>query len=91
MKYIVVDRRYTEEEAMDYIKKYFDFYEPDQEYNNVRFRRLSTNSFHVSIGIRPKETLLGADWSHMRGYTTYVYSLDIYDDDSYSFKRSFHH
>jgi len=39
----------TESQALNYIKDYYDFYDSDVDYRNVRLRRLEDNVFTVSL------------------------------------------
>lgn len=39
----------SESQALDYIKDYYDFYDSDVDYRNVRLRRIEDNVFTVSL------------------------------------------
>ena len=40
---------YSEAEAIDYVKDYYNFYNADYIVKNIRVRRISNNKFHVSL------------------------------------------
>lgn len=42
-------KKYSEEEALEYIKDYYDYYHADHVYRNARARRITNNKFDISL------------------------------------------
>lgn len=46
-----VVKSYTIEQALEYVKDYFSFYEADTQYDNPEARKISNNVFHIRVDI----------------------------------------
>lgn len=40
---------YSEEQALEYIKDYYEFYNADETYSTPKVRRISNNVFYISL------------------------------------------
>lgn len=73
----------TEQQALEYIKDRFSFYEKDKVYRNVELRRIADNSFQVSLETCINKADFKRDnffWKHENR------KLIVYNDGSYELK-----
>lgn len=72
----------SEAQALNYIKDFFDFYNKDMTYRNVVLRRISDNSFRVSL-----ETCTNkGDFSNNDFFwTSSVRTLTVHSNGKYDF------
>ena len=74
----------TEEQAMQYINDNYSFYESDVLFRNVRLRRLSNNSFRVSLEECTKKGKFSNDDFFWRSV---VRTLIVKNNNKYTFNR----
>lgn len=67
-------RYYSETEALEFLKDYYDFYHTDYSYRNVETRRVNNNTFIFS---------LEENWSVSKLWFTKFYDLWINNDGTY--------
>lgn len=91
---------YTEQQALNYIKDWYDFYNSEWTYRNPRIRRKANNVFVVSLeeatkSSRIEKIKINKDLTTSKTgemiYTWYsnVYELTIANNGKYSFKPNF--
>jgi hypothetical protein len=86
---------YSEAEAIDYVKDYYNFYNADYIVKNIRVRRIANNKFHVSLEEMSKRiyemeksmnSLKGADVVALESNN---YILTISNNKEYTLIRQF--
>ena len=75
---------HSEEEALRLVKDYYEFYDADQTYRNPRVRRISNNSFRISLEECTKKGSFSDDNFFWRST---VVRLTISEDGKYDFSR----
>lgn len=73
----------TEQQALEYIKDHYSFYEKDKVYRNVELRRIADNSFQVSLETCINKSDFKRDnffWDHINR------KLIVYNDGNYELK-----
>jgi hypothetical protein len=70
---------YTEQEALDYVEDYYDYYRTDYVYRNPRVRRISGNEFNVSLQERMGDVSGEFSW-HWEGV---VWRLTVKNKSTY--------
>lgn len=75
----------TESQALDYIKDYYDFYDSDVDYRNVRLRRLEDNVFTVSLEECTKK---GSFSDNDFFWTSRIKRLTVNSDGTYKLQLS---
>ena len=73
-------RYYSETEALEFLKDYFDFYHTGHLYRNVETRRVNDNTFIFS---------LEESWSVSKMWFTKLYDLWINNDGTYKMQPRF--
>ncbi|PBN47166.1 hypothetical protein [Capnocytophaga sputigena] len=68
---------YTEKQAMQYMRDYYDFYKSDKKYRVLDARKVSSNVFHVKV----EEAYTSDPYSNL--YFSRVYVLTILPDGKY--------
>jgi hypothetical protein len=48
-------KHFSETEVLSILKDYYDFYNREMVYRNPKIRRVDSNSFKISLDIRPKK------------------------------------
>ena len=74
---------YTEKQAMQYMKDYYDFYKSDKKYRVLDARKVSSNVFHVKV----EEAYTSDPYESL--YFSRVYVLTILPNGKY--KVEYHH
>lgn len=72
----------TEAKALKYIKDNYSFYEKDMKYRNVQLRRISGNSFRVSLETCTKK---GGFCDDDFFWNSSVRTLTVYNNGKYDF------
>jgi hypothetical protein len=75
----------TESQALDYIKDYYNFYDSDVDYRNVRLRRLEDNVFTVSLEECTKK---GSFSDNDFFWTSRIKRLTVNSDGTYKLQLS---
>ncbi len=56
---------YSKDQAMNYLKDYYEFYQTDLKFKNAKIRRISDNEFLISL----KECLKDIDYCYAKVWT----------------------
>lgn len=75
---------YSEQEAVSYVRDYYDFYNADYLARKIRIRRISNNKFNVSLEqCVNKEPFIDSDFH----WNSVNYILTIENNGKYNMKR----
>jgi|GEM_PF-3426912 len=69
---------YSDEDALEFVKDYYDFYNANYKYRNARVRRISNNEFLISLEECDKDLTSNESFWNAR-----VRTLTIKDDGTY--------
>ncbi len=76
----------SESEALGYIRDFYEFYDSDTQYRNIKLRRTDKNIFKISL---EEVTKKGPFSDNDFFWKAVVYNLTVNNDNTYKYERSF--